>query len=95
MLYRTDKTSARNPKNVDVVQHDNAYIDTDGDLHIHTAITDIMVTSADDLEGLTDFNPATIAYTAGFGNVWQLGADGEWVAIIEEPATEETSQDET
>ena len=95
MLYRTDKTTVRNPKNVDVVQHDNAYIDSDGDLHIHTAITGIMVTSADDLEELTDFNPASIAYTAGFTNVWQLGADGEWVAIIEEESSQDDSQEET
>ena len=43
-----------------------------------------MVTDKSDLDSLSGYEPSTIAYTAGLKNIWQLGADGTWVAIIEE-----------
>ena len=42
----------------------------------------VMVTSESDLATLTgDYEPGTIAYTAGYKALWQLSAAGEWVSI--------------
>lgn len=60
-----------------------AYLD-DGVITQTAPKTSIMVGSKSDLAGLTDMAPTTVAYTAGFGNMWQLDADGVWQAIIEE-----------
>ena len=46
--------------------------------------TPIQVESKSDLANLTDTFTGTIAYTAGFKNMWQLAADGTWEAIVEE-----------
>ena len=43
----------------------------------------IMVSSSEELETL-NVEPGTVAYTAGFGNMWQLDAEGNWQAIVEE-----------
>ena len=46
---------------------------------------DVMVQSQDDLEDLADnadVPPGSIAYTAGFLNIWQLSASGEWVDML-------------
>ena len=43
----------------------------------------VMVTSADDLEELTEiYTPGAVAYTAGFKAMWQLNAAGEWVSMM-------------
>lgn len=43
----------------------------------------ILVESADDLENLPgDIPPGSIAYTAGFGSMWQKGIDGTWEVIV-------------
>lgn len=54
----------------------------DGVLHICAPSEGVMVESEDQLEGLPDYRPGTIAFTAGFKKMWQLGADGTWEAII-------------
>lgn len=41
----------------------------------------IMVTSENDLDELGKYVPGSIAYTAGFVNMWQLDADGNWVPL--------------
>ena len=41
----------------------------------------VMVTSSSDLSDITGYAPGTIAYTAGFGSMWQLAASGSWVEI--------------
>lgn len=41
----------------------------------------VMVSSSDDLSSLTGLMPGSIAYTAGFGSMWQLNASGSWVEI--------------
>ena len=43
----------------------------------------VMVSSESDLEEL-NVEPGTVAYTAGFGNMWQMDAEGTWHAIVEE-----------
>ena len=41
----------------------------------------VLVTSQSDLDILTDYEPGTIAYTAGFANMWQKAANGDWTSI--------------
>lgn len=42
----------------------------------------VMVESADDLENLPDtYAPGSIAFTAGYQDMWQLAADGTWVSV--------------
>lgn len=40
----------------------------------------IMIGSENDLANL-DAYAGTIAYTAGFGNMWQMNAEGEWIEM--------------
>ena len=41
----------------------------------------VMVTSQSDLSSLTGYEAGTIAFTAGFANMWQLSAAGTWVEV--------------
>ena len=41
----------------------------------------VMVTCQGDLANLEGYLPGTIAYTAGFGSMWQLAANNTWVAV--------------
>lgn len=41
----------------------------------------VMVTAQSDLANLTGYEAGTIAYTAGFSDMWQLNASGTWVEI--------------
>lgn len=43
----------------------------------------IMVADESELAEL-NVEPGTVAYTAGFGNMWQLDAEGTWQTIVEE-----------
>lgn len=43
----------------------------------------ILVDSLADLENLpSEIPPGAIAYTAGFGSMWQKGIDGTWEVIV-------------
>ena len=53
----------------------------DGEQHINVSGLAVMVESESDLDNLVGYPPTTIAYTAGFGNMWQLDADGTWQNI--------------
>ena len=53
----------------------------DGVLFRGSGSASVMVTAQTDLAKITDKAPGTIAYTAGFANMWQLAADGSWVAL--------------
>ena len=66
----------------DIVQT-NGNIDyvANGRLHTNTPIKSVMITAETDLALLTGYEPGTIAYTAGFGSMWQLAADGTWASI--------------
>lgn len=61
----------------------NSYINTDGVKITPVPDTSIMVSSQSDLSSLI-CEPGTVAYTAGFGNMWQKAADGTWATIVEE-----------
>lgn len=55
---------------------------SDGTLHRGVNAPAVLVTSVADLSQLTDvYSPGAIAFTAGFQQFWQLGADGEWHEI--------------
>lgn len=54
----------------------------DGELHIGGTAPSIMVTAEAYLDNLPDiYPPGTVAYTAGFQDMWQLDADGNWVSM--------------
>lgn len=91
MRYYTAEKTRENDKVVDAIQFDSDYVDGDGNIHVHVKTTDILITSKADLDNLTGYNPGSVAYTAGFGNMYQLDANSEWQTIIEEE-TEETEQ---
>ena len=40
-----------------------------------------LVSGQSDLASIEDATAGSIAYTAGFGSMWQLGLDGNWVEI--------------
>ena len=41
----------------------------------------VMVKDENDLYELEGYVPGSIAYTAGFAEMWQLNADGNWVTL--------------
>ena len=97
MIYHSADRGRVSDKIIDTVQSDVDYVDSDGDIHIHTKVAEIVVTSAYDLASLSGYGVGSIAYTAGFANMWQLSASGDWVAIVEEAPSDnggETPSDE-
>ena len=57
----------------------------DGEIRSGDKINDrspVMVKSADDLANIEDTCPGMIAHTAGYADMWQLDADGDWVSIL-------------
>ena len=42
----------------------------------------IMVANTDERDKLTGIDPGTIAFTAGYENMWQLKTDGTWKTIV-------------
>lgn len=53
----------------------------DGEQYINVSGLAVMVESESDLDNLIGYPPTSIAYTAGFGNLWQMDADGNWQSI--------------
>lgn len=41
----------------------------------------VLVSGAGDLSLLANYDPGTIAHTAGFGTMWQKAVSGEWVQM--------------
>lgn len=74
---------------VDSFTEVNDYIDSNGDIVKGAPCKTIIVTEADDLSNLTGYAVGSIAYTAGFGNIWQLNNNDEWVAIVVEEVADE------
>ena len=58
----------------------------DGKVLQHQQVTVVMVRGQDDLAalGAYGYTPGSIAYTAGFKQMWQLGADGTWAEMTKE-----------
>lgn len=53
-----------------------------GVLHVNSEARAVCVTGQNDLAELTGYSPGSIAFTAGYKNIWQLGADGAWVDLL-------------
>lgn len=53
----------------------------DGRIVVGANAGSVMVTSESDLVQLEGYAPGSIAYTAGFVDMWQLNASGTWVAL--------------
>ena len=61
-------------------------------IHGSTALA-VMVASSSELTGLAGKVPVgSIAYTAGYGTMWQLDAAGEWMEIGAAPESEENPE---
>ena len=56
-------------------------VDSDGVLREDVPCKGVMVTAESDLASLPDYQPGTIAFTAGFGSMWQLSAAGTWAEV--------------
>jgi hypothetical protein len=67
---------------IDVVQTRgmNDYV-LNGEI-VNNAVTEqILISSASELSGLTNYSPGAIAYTAGYRQMWQKAPNGFWVAF--------------
>lgn len=53
----------------------------DGEIVKDAPMSLILVGSSSDLSSLENYEPGSIAYTAGFAQMWQLSPAGEWVAF--------------
>lgn len=53
----------------------------DGVVYKGSGSASVMVESQSDLAGLEKSAPGTIAFTAGYVNMWQKKADGTWVEM--------------
>ena len=53
----------------------------DGVLYTGAPLSLVMVDSESQLGDLEGYGPGTIAYTAGFEDMWQMDADGNWTEI--------------
>lgn len=52
-----------------------------GTLYTGSPMSLVMVESQSQLSTLEGYGPGTIAYTAGFGSMWQMDADGTWTEV--------------
>lgn len=64
------------------------YVYVNGELKAMNPAIEVMISSEDDLPGLTGLAPGSWAYIAGNAQRWQLGMDGTWVAEGTQPAAE-------
>ena len=58
------------------------YIDASGNIQQNVQGGNVMVRTQADLSSLTSYLPGTIAFTAGFVNMWQKKADGTWISML-------------
>lgn len=61
---------------------DNSYYDGETIVR-HVNPSTVLVSSEADLstEEMSDLAPSSIAYTAGFANIWQKAVNGTWVEV--------------
>lgn len=53
----------------------------DGELIREIPCRAVMVTAESDLANLPDYQPGTLAFTAGFATMWQKDAEGTWQEV--------------
>lgn len=82
MLIQRKKPGESVARYLDLVQDAGTtdYI-LDGVVIKDAPVKTIIVTSESDLAGLEGYEPGTVAYTAGFGSMWQLDASGDWQEV--------------
>lgn len=66
---------------VDTVDSVTDYV-KDGILHKNAVAGTVMVESSADLDNLTEYETGSIAYTAGYSDIWQKDADGTWQSML-------------
>lgn len=71
ILKYSDVVNARG--NEDYVQ--------DGIIHRNESMQMVLISNASDLDLLTEYEPGTIAHTAGFHTMWQKSPSGDWVEM--------------
>ena len=85
MLVRRTKPGTNTPYSSDLVNTTgNLDYIKNGKIYKNAPTSSVLVTAKSDLASLTKYEAGTVAYTAGFANMWQLNAAGEWIAIVEE-----------
>lgn len=68
---------------VDVVQDEGSTdFVKDGRIYKDYPAKTVMIASESDLSYLANYSPGTIAYTAGYENIWQKSVTDEWVSIV-------------
>lgn len=75
------KKTTNTDKVIDVIDGVTDYV-KDGELFKDSVMGSVMVESENDLTNLTQYETGSIAYTAGYGSVWQKDASGTWQAIL-------------
>lgn len=83
-MIRNRITNGQNDRiYVDVVQDEGS---TDfvknGRIYKDYPAKSVMVASESDLDLLASYAPGTVAYTAGYENMWQKSIADEWVQIV-------------
>lgn len=55
-----------------------------GIIYQNAPTSSVLIRDESDLETLSDldYEPGTIAYTAGFAQMWQLNSAGTWVSLL-------------
>ena len=57
---------------------------SNGDIYQGVQPREVMISSSSDLVLLGDYPAGSIAYTAGYGSMWQKKADNTWVQFVGE-----------
>ena len=52
-----------------------------GTIYKNESMQMVLVSGTSDLDLLTDYEPGTIAHTAGFHTMWQKSPAGDWVEM--------------
>lgn len=75
----TELTEKNEPQILDLVHNKSliSYVKNDRIIR-NVPIQTVLVSSDSDLELLQDYSPGTIAYTAGYQQMWQKSPNGTW-----------------
>ena len=75
-----DKNQTYSYQDVVNIRGNTDYV-KDGKIYHNNPSQSVLVRNSDDLELLVNYNVGTIAYTAGFKDIWVKQADGQWVEV--------------
>lgn len=71
-----------NNQYIDVVQNRGVTDYVQDGIIVNNSVTEtVLVSSQSELELLGNYSPGTIAYTAGYKQMWQKAPNGSWVAF--------------